>query len=73
VSSNYFAPQVETSDVDGGQERFGILGITGGDAAPQLEMKERVFNEMTQLVEFFIIVALFFSIGFGWDHRLHPL
>ena len=43
-----------------------MFGLSGCDAAPSLEMKKRVFNQMTQLVQVFVIQPL---CGSGFSRR----
>ena len=68
--------------MDGSQERRGILRISGSDTAPPLKVKEGIFNEMSQLVEIFVVGSLgrrvvgllSSSIPFlGGDDNLHTL
>jgi len=56
-----------------GQIGGGSLGIPGGDASPAFEMEHGIFNQMTQFVEVFVIIALHQSMLSGRDHRTHPL
>ena len=48
------------------------LSITSGNTSPTFQGKEAVFYHMTQLIEIFIIVTLFFAVPLGRDHRSHP-
>ena len=50
-----------------------MFGISGGDAAPSLEMKKRVFNQMTQLVQVFVIQPLGGSVFSRRDDCRHAL
>ena len=45
---------IYASNWDGGKEGGGSWGVSCGDAAPALEMQERVFDQVTQLVQGFI-------------------
>jgi hypothetical protein len=46
MSSNYFAPEVVTTNMDSRKERHRIFGITGCNTAPTLEMEESVFDKV---------------------------
>ena len=50
-----------------------MFGISGCDAAPSLEMKKRVFNPMTQLVQVFVIQPLGGSVFSRRDDGRHAL
>ena len=50
-----------------------MFGISGCDAAPSLEMKKRVFNQMTQLVQVFGIQPLGGSVFSRRDDCRHAL
>ena len=41
--------------MDSGEERGCVFDVSCGDAAPALEMQERVFDQMAQLVKVFVI------------------
>lgn len=57
----------------GGEERRGVFGIAGSNAAPPLKLQEGIFNEVVELVERFIISSGFFAI-FAWrNHNLCAL
>jgi hypothetical protein len=46
MSSNYFAPEVDTTNMDSPKEGCRIFGITGCNIAPVLEMEESVFDKV---------------------------
>ena len=48
------------------------LGIASGNTSPAFQGQEAVFDQMTQFIEIFIIVTLFFTILLRRNHRLHP-
>ena len=50
-----------------------MLGVSGGDATPALEVQERVFNQMPQLVQFLVVRSLRGSVSSGRNHRRHTL
>ena len=55
--------------MDGGEEVASSFVIAGGDTAEELEFGEEVFDQMARLVEFLVIFALEFAVGFGGNHR----
>ena len=57
--------------MDGGEEGCGVLGVTGGDAAPALEMKERVLDKVPGLIEFLVVFAHHPAVLFRRNDRLH--
>ena len=46
-----------------------MLGISGGDATPPLEMQEGVFDQVAQLVEVFVLGPWRGSVFSGRDHH----
>jgi len=73
VSSRDLRPEDKAADLHDSEVRRGSLGVTGGNAAPAFKAEHGVFDQMTQLIEIFIVVALDESVLFGRDHRSHPL
>jgi hypothetical protein len=59
--------------LNGSQEGGGLFGVAGGNASPALEMKESILDQVTQLVEGFVVVALEGSVLFGRNDGGHPL
>jgi hypothetical protein len=59
--------------LDGGKEGCCVFGVTSGDAAPALEVQEGIFDQMAQLIEFFVIFALNLAIFLWRNYRLHAL
>ena len=59
--------------MDGGKEGGRILRVAGGDAAPALEVQKRVFDQMAQLVEVFVVSPPNGAVLLGRDHGLHAL
>ena len=55
--------------MDGGEEVASSFVIAGGDTAEELEFGKEVFDQMACLVDFLVIFALDFAVGFGWNHR----
>ena len=50
-----------------------MFGVSCGDTAPAFEMQERVFDQVTQLVQGFIIGPLCCPVFSGRDDRCHAL
>ena len=59
--------------MNGGEERGGVFGVSCCDAAPSFEMKEGVFDQMTQLVKVLIIRSLRGSVFARRNNRRHAL
>ena len=55
--------------MDGGEEVACGFVVAGGDGAEEFKFGEEVFNQMARFVEFLVILALFFAVGFGRDDR----
>ncbi len=53
--------------MNGSEEVASSFVVSGGDGAEEFEFGEEVFNQVARLVEFLVILALNFSICFGWD------
>lgn len=56
-----------------GEKGGGIFGIASGNAPPAFEVKEGIFDEMTQFVEVAIILALMEAVFFGRNDSSHAL
>jgi hypothetical protein len=56
--------------VDGGEEVPCSFVIACGDATEELELSEEVLDQMSCLVEVFVVLTLEFSIGFGRNNGL---
>lgn len=48
-----------------------MFGVAGGDTAPAFKMQERVLDQMSQLVQFFVVQSLRGSVFSGRNHRSH--
>jgi hypothetical protein len=59
--------------MDCGQERSCVFGVSCCDASPLLEIKEGIFDEMTQFIEPFVVFPLVSAVAFGRNDRGHPL
>ena len=57
--------------MDGGEERGGMFGISGGDTAPTLEMQESIFNQVSEFIQVTVESALHLAILLGRNHDLH--
>lgn len=73
MSSRDLGPEGDASDLDGGEERGGVLGVSGCDAAPSFEMEEGVFNQVALLVQVFVLRPLRRSVCSRRDDRRHSL
>ena len=49
----------------GGEEGGGVLGVSGGDAAPALEMEKRILDEVADFIEFLVVLAYHPAVFFG--------
>jgi len=59
--------------LNGSDEGSRIFSIPSSDAAPPLEVKESVLDQVTQLIKVFVIPSLFFAV-FPWRYNgLHVL
>jgi len=67
------SPDCDASDLDSAKERRGVFCVAGCDAAPPLDMQERILDQMAKFIEIFVIFSLYFSI-FSWGNNgPHPL
>ena len=73
MSSRDVRPQYKSPDLDGGEERGGVFGVSCGDTAPPFEMQEGVFDQMPQLVKVFVIRSLHGSVFARRNDRRHAL
>lgn len=53
--------------MDAAEEVGGGLVVAGSDAPELLEFGEEIFNQGAQFIEFFIVIPLFNTVGFGRD------
>ena len=67
------SPKDEASDLDGGEERGSVFGVSCRDAAPSFEVKERVLDQLTPFVKVFIVRSLRGSVFARRDDRRHSL
>lgn len=54
--------------MDEGEEGRSELVVAGGYSTPVFELIKKPFDEVALFVEMCVVVALVFSIGFGWDN-----
>ena len=54
------------------QVRRKALGIASGYAPPLLHAEERIFDQVAQFVEIFVVMALHFAMNARRDDGLHP-
>lgn len=59
--------------MNGGEERFGVFGVSCGDAPPSFEHQECIFNQMAELIELFVIRSLYDAVFLGRDNGFHAL
>ena len=71
VSSIDFCPNRDTPDMHCSQKGRRILGVSRSNAAPLLQLKNGVLDQMPKPVEVFVILSLYFPILFGRNHDLH--
>lgn len=67
VSSREEQPDSKIADMNGGEERRSILGITSADGAPAFEVKEGILDQMT------VVVARDAAVSFGRNDGSYPL
>lgn len=65
-------PENNTTDLDSGNERRDMLGITGRNAAPAFQVEKRIFYKMAQFIKVSIIISQIFAVLLGWNDHLHP-
>jgi len=53
------------------QKGCGILGVPRGNAAPLLQLKDGIFDQMPKAVEMPVILSLHYPVLSGWNHDLH--
>jgi len=73
VSSRDVEPEDAASDLDGGEEGRAVLGVSCCNAAPSFEVQERVFDQVTQFVQVFVIWPLLDAIFLRGNHGVHAL
>lgn len=59
--------------MDGGEEGLAVFSVSCCDTAPSFEHQESIFNQVAQLVEFFVIGPLYDAIFLGRDNGFHTL
>ena len=59
--------------MNSGEERCGVFSIARSNAAPLFKVKESIFNQMTQFIDVFVILALNFAVFSRWNHGNHAL
>ena len=48
------------------------FGVAGGNAPPFLHAKDRIFDQVAQFVEIFVVMARHLAVDSGRDDGLHP-
>ena len=59
--------------MDRGEERCPVFGITGRNAAPPFEDQERMFDQVTQLVQVFVVWPLLEAVFLWRNDGVHAL
>ena len=59
--------------MDGGEEGLAVFGVSCCNAAPSFEVQERVFDQVTQFVQVFVIWPLLDAIFLRGNHGVHAL
>lgn len=72
MSSRDLRPEESATELNGGKEGGGALGVAGGDAAPLLEAHKGVFDQVTQRVEVLVVLARLLAVGAWRNDDLHP-
>lgn len=65
MSSIDSAPNSDAADLNGGDKGSSVLGISSGDTAPSLQVKERIFHQVTQFVKVTVVATLCLPILLG--------
>lgn len=73
MSSRDLEPQDQATNLDDRSKGGQILGIARCDAAPLLEVQERIFDEVTQAIQVFVEVARRLAVLAGRNLRPHSL
>ena len=55
--------------MDGGEEGRAVFCVTGSDTAPCFEHEKRIFNQVAQLVEVFVVWSVLFPVFLRRDNR----
>ena len=66
------SPNSDTTDVYRSDKSLRGLGIASGNPSPAFQGQKTVFYHVTQFIEIFIIVALFFTVLLRRNHGFHP-
>src|SRR5690606_22502751 len=66
-------PKDQASYLGGSKERRQVLGVAGGDAAPLLQMQERVFNQVPMTIQVFVEFTGHLAILARGNLRSHAL
>ena len=64
-------PDSNTANVDGGEERSGMFGVSGSNTAPTLEMQEGIFDQVAEFIQVAVVFALHLAILLGRNYDLH--
>jgi hypothetical protein len=46
MQSRDIEPEGKTAEVDGGEERFGVFGVSCGDARPSVQVQKGIFDKV---------------------------
>ncbi len=60
------------SQIDGGEEVAGGFVVARGDGAILFESTEEVFDQVTRLVNFLVVVSLLFAVFLRWNDAFFP-
>jgi len=66
-------PKLDTSNLNSGDKRRGVLSVPGGDTAPTFQVQEGVFNQVAQTIQIYIIITLDFAVFLWRYHDFHVL
>ena len=73
MSSINEQPNSNTSDLDSGDERSKIFSVARRNTTPSFEKQESILNEMSKLVEMFVVFTQLFPIFLWRNDRNHVL
>jgi hypothetical protein len=54
------------------KKRRAVLGISGGNTAPTLQMQKGVFHQMPEAIQISIVRARVFTVFLWRNHCFHP-
>jgi hypothetical protein len=59
--------------MDGSEEGSAVFGVARGNSTPSFQVQEGILNQMPQLIQVAIVLALYLAAAAGWYDRFHAL